>query len=266
MATPSDVIRIAASQIGYYRHNDPETGTKYGRWYAQVTNQPAYAANGVAFCAMFVSWVFAQAGQSVPGLPAAYVPYLQRDASALAVDIYSAQQGDIVIFQWDSGETDHVGIVEMNRGTYLQTIEGNVDGGRVQRRTRAWNVVAMVIRPQWSNVGSDDLVIDGMWGNATTRKLQQVLKTTVDGVISGQVRCAANQNIYSAQWGTGGSDAIEAMSKVYGITDNPRNAGPKFVAAFLVDMNGSVGNGVIDPVSNAVKELQRRLNEGYWHK
>lgn len=264
MATPSDVIRIASAEVGYYRHDDPQQGTKYGRWYAQKTNQPAYAANGVPFCAMFVSWVFDHAGQQVPGLPTAYVPYLQRDAAGLAVDKTSAQQCDIVIFQWDSGETDHVGIVEFNRGTYIQTIEGNVNGGRVKRRTRSWNVVAMVIRPQWSNSGTKLLNVDGMWGANTTRRLQEVLGTTVDGVISGQIRCAENENIYSAQWGSGGSDAIERMSEAFGITDMPRNAGPKFIAAYLMEMNGRVGNGRIDAVSDAVKEMQRRLNAGYW--
>lgn len=65
--------------------------------------------------------------------------------------------------------------------------------------------------------------------------------------------------------GQRGSDLIEYMSQRYGIADLPRNAGPKFIAGFLADMNGQVGNGVIDPApSQAVVEFQRRLNEGHF--
>ena len=35
MATASEVLRIAAGEIGYSRWTDPQPGTKYGRWYAQ---------------------------------------------------------------------------------------------------------------------------------------------------------------------------------------------------------------------------------------
>lgn len=112
----------------------------------------------------------------------------------------------------------------------------------------------------------ETLDVDGMFGPKTARRYQQVVGTTPDGVISGQIRCAANENIYAAEWGEGGSDLIEATSAYFGITDLPRNAGPEWVRCFLVEMNGYVGNGVIDPVSDAVKELQRRLNAGYWHK
>ena len=34
MATASEVLRIAAGEIGYSRWTDPQPGTKYGRWYA----------------------------------------------------------------------------------------------------------------------------------------------------------------------------------------------------------------------------------------
>ena len=71
MATVTDILRIAANEVGYSRWDDPESGTKYGRWYAQVVNNSYYGTNGVPYCTMFASWVFAQAGQSMPGLPTA---------------------------------------------------------------------------------------------------------------------------------------------------------------------------------------------------
>ena len=61
MATASEVLRIAAGEIGYSRWTDPQPGTKYGRWYAQ-SHGSYYGASGVPFCAMFVSWVMSRAG------------------------------------------------------------------------------------------------------------------------------------------------------------------------------------------------------------
>lgn len=39
MATADDVIKVAESQLGYYAPNDPEQGSKYGRWMAKKTGQ-----------------------------------------------------------------------------------------------------------------------------------------------------------------------------------------------------------------------------------
>ena len=46
MATASEVLRIAAGEIGYSRWTDPQPGTKYGRWYAQ-SHGSYYGASGV---------------------------------------------------------------------------------------------------------------------------------------------------------------------------------------------------------------------------
>jgi hypothetical protein len=108
-----------------------------------------------------------------------------------------------------------------------------------------------------------NLAVDGSWGPATTRRLQQVLGTTADGVISGQIRCRANEHIASIQFGSGGSDMVAAMSHAMGITDMPRNIGPGFVSA-LQRRLGTTVDGVISPTSDAVRALQRRLNLGRW--
>ena len=108
-----------------------------------------------------------------------------------------------------------------------------------------------------------NLAVDGSWGPATTRRLQQILGTTADGVISGQIRCPANENIASIQFGNGGSDMVAAMSHAMGITDMPRNIGPGFVSALQRRM-GTTVDGVISPTSDCVAALQRRLNLGRW--
>ena len=152
MATSDDVLAAARAEIGYSRWDDPEQGTKYGRWYADLVGDPYYAANGVPYCAMFVSWVFAQAGATCEGLPGAYCPWMLNAARAAGDLVPDAQAapGDVVYFDWDGdGVTDHVGIVELNCGWYLQTVEGNTDDGQVLRRTRDFSAVVGVARPTW---------------------------------------------------------------------------------------------------------------------
>ena len=164
--TARDVLRIAAGEVGYSRWNDPQTGTKYGRWYAQKTGDSYYGANGVPYCAMFVSWVFDQAGATCPGLPGAYCPWIERDGknAGRAVNKYSAQPGDVVLFDWGGdGVADHVGIVEVNHGSYIQTVEGN-----------ALPVETPVLTPTgWKAIGElsvGDAVIDPIAGEKSNVK------------------------------------------------------------------------------------------------
>lgn len=150
--TATSVLDIAKGEIGYSRWTDPNPGTKYGRWYAQYTGVSYYAQNGVPYCAMFVSWVFNKAGAKCAGLPAAYCPYIVRDAQAAkkTVSVKNAKPGDVVLFDWDGGVADHVGIVESNHGSYLTTIEGNTDNGIVARKNRPYSTVCCVVRPNYS--------------------------------------------------------------------------------------------------------------------
>lgn len=159
----NNLLAIAAGEVGYSRWDDPEQGTKYGRWYAEQVGDSYFATNGVPYCAMFVSWVFAQAGQDMPGLPSASCSVIVRAnrGTSRQVSKYDAQPGDVVLFDWDSSAgngADHVGIVELNRGGYLQTIEGNTskgtagsqgNGGYVARRTRNYADVYAVYRPDY---------------------------------------------------------------------------------------------------------------------
>lgn len=168
MATASDVLRVAAGEIGYSRWTDEQQGTKYGRWFAQ-SHGSWYGTNGVPYCAMFVSWVFAQAGQSLPGLPTASCSVIVANnrGTSRSKTTSQAQPGDVVLFDWNpsAGDgADHVGIVESNNGSYLTTIEGNTssgssgsqsNGGGVWRRTRAWSDVYAVYRPEYSGEVND---------------------------------------------------------------------------------------------------------------
>jgi hypothetical protein len=207
-------LRAAAGEIGYYAPDDPEPGSKYGRWAAQQLNQAWLRgpSTSIWWCMLFASWAVYTTGGTIPGgisfntdntLAAA------RRAGA-TVSRANAQPGDLIIYDWDgNGVTDHVGILEVNHGSYIQTIEGNTSGSSggsqsagngVWRRTRGWESVAGVVRPAYSGASvntpgtavtakttSTDkqylLDQDGDRGAATNARWQQVMGTPIDGRI-----------------------------------------------------------------------------------
>ncbi|MGM0174079.1 peptidoglycan amidohydrolase family protein [Enterococcus sp. DIV0800] len=104
------------------------------------------------------------------------------------------------------------------------------------------------------------LAIDGSWGPATSRRLQEVFDTAgKDGIISGQIKNRANRNIPSAQFGSGGSNVIRALQKKLSV-ESDGNFGPATCRALQRRM-GTVQDGEISPVSDCVKAMQNRLNE-----
>lgn len=238
MTTPYQVIATAAKEVGYSRWSDPNPGTKYGRWYAQKTSSPYFGYSGVPYCAMFVSWVLSQAGMTPPGGIFAYCPTGLANARRLGrvIDKRHAKPGDVVFFDWNhDGIADHTGIVTANKGSYIETIEGNTSSGRrgsqsngggVYRRARSLSVVLAVATPQYSNAAParpaapSGLVVDGWAGTATIRRAQQLAHTAVDGVISGQWR--GNQKYHWAvtgiTYGKGGSTLVRKIQAALGVS------------------------------------------------
>nr|DAY03351.1 MAG TPA: CHAP domain protein [Caudoviricetes sp.] len=279
MTTALDVLRIAAGEIGYSRWDDPEEGTKYGRWYAQTHGQ-YFGASGVPFCAMGASWVLDQAGIEPPGGAFAYVPAgisAARVKRRLLADVEDARAGDLVCFDWDDdGIADHVGIVEANFGDYLQTIEFNTspgsggsqgNGGGVYRRTRDWDSVTAVIRPDYDQSANTvgGLYEDGYWGPRTTAALQQILGTPIDGIVSSQE--LTNRQLMPActdgwEWETDpdGSAVIAAMQARLGVPDDGI-MGPTTINA-LSARYGIENNGTLGSPSMTVAFMQSALNNG----
>lgn len=281
MATASEVLAIAASQIGYSRWSDPQQGTKYGRWYAEYTHDAYYARNGVPYCDMFVSWVLNQAGQACAGFPSAYCPYALAAArrAGLAVAYKDAKAGDIVFFDWDGGETDHVGIIELNKGSYYQTIEGNTsggvvgsqgNGGVVARRTRGLSVICGVIRPPYTTdttkpsedttTGRQALDVDGVIGFKTVRRWQEIMGTPVDGIISGQSEWVRRYlpAVYAIEYDNGGSELVRAVQRAVGAEVDGymgRDTVRLMQARLGVAQDGYLGK-------DTARALQRRLNTG----
>lgn len=167
MSIIDKVISIAENEVGYVALQDPAPGSKYGRWMTEVTGDSSYSGPSTSWpwCAMFASWVMAQAGVSVPGMPSASCGTILRacqSAGLVISDKYAATRGDLVIYDWagsNDGPNDHIGIVHAASRSQLDTIEGNTssgssgsqgNGGRVAARTRDYSSVQAIIRPDYS--------------------------------------------------------------------------------------------------------------------
>lgn len=170
MSNAYRVLTIAAGEIGYSRWTDKSRGTKYAR-----ETQPALwprdtwlLANGIAFCDIFVTWVFWKAGalDILPGKHSFNTDYRAnagRNAGAL-VSRAQARPGDVLVFDWNraTAATNHVGILEkITAAGNPQSIEGNTspgssgsqgNGGGVYRRVRRWDQVRYIIRPDWAKL------------------------------------------------------------------------------------------------------------------
>lgn len=279
MTTASQVLATAAAEIGYCRWNDPEAGTKYGRWYAQRVGSRYYGESGVPYCAMFVSWVLCRCGYD---FTYAYCPYILRDYASRAVAKHLSQPGDIVLFDWGSdGVPDHVGLVEANRGSYIQTIEGNTsrgtggsqgNGGWVARRTRSLSVVRAIVRPSYGGQAAPapsapgQLAVDGFWGRDTTSRAQQLAGTPVDGEVWHQPSAWRSRFPGCTggwRWdGTGeGSPLIRHLQGLMGIEADGL-AGPDFANAFIRRYGNGITDGRLDEASPAIMGFQRSLNAG----
>lgn len=147
--TAARLLEVAQAEVGR------KEGTKYGAWYEKWVdkdpNNYDFGGPGVPYCAMFVSWCLDKAGVKCAGFPGAYCPTILNVARAAGklVPTKDAKPGDIVLFDWDGGVPDHVGIVKANDGRTLRTIEGNADNGWVVEKGQGYGVVAGIVRPDF---------------------------------------------------------------------------------------------------------------------
>ena len=143
----SKIVDIARAEIGQTESPAGTNKNKYGKW---------FGFDGVAWCAMFVSWCYAQAGTPLPkigwpkgfaGCQAGY-DYFKKNNMLTT----TPEPGDIVLFDWNGDKRyDHTGIyVEKISATKFKTIEGNTalgndsNGGQVMERVRNINCAVFV--------------------------------------------------------------------------------------------------------------------------
>jgi hypothetical protein len=133
------IIEIASKEIGTVEIPLNSNKTKYGKW---------FGLQGVAWCGIFVSWVYDQAGFNL-----GRIGYLKGFAGCQTAVAHFTKTGevtknpvlgDIVFFDWNGdGRYDHTGIYVKSTGINLfQSIEGNTsltnqsNGGQVMLRNR----------------------------------------------------------------------------------------------------------------------------------
>lgn len=111
--------------------------------------------------------------------------------------------------------------------------------------------------------------VDGYWGEQTTRMLQGVLGTTVDGVVSSQM---ASMRTHMEGCTTGwewvltasaqGSQVIEALQRALGVEADGL-MGPDTINALSAHY-GIEGDGCLDAPSMTIRAMQERLLNGGW--
>lgn len=162
-ATARKVIDEALKHVGVVEKPANSNKTPFGAW---------YGLNGVAWCAIFVSYTLSHAGapeilkgaQTAKG--AAVVSKIKahlKKKGAQQIKPADANVGDIVIFDFPGGyETDHVGFIRAKSNAtkkQIFTIEGNTssgaggsqaNGGGVYKRTRSFGVVESIWRPAYT--------------------------------------------------------------------------------------------------------------------
>jgi peptidoglycan hydrolase-like protein with peptidoglycan-binding domain len=161
-ATAKAVVAEALKHVGVVEKPANSNRTPFGKW---------FGADGVAWCAMFVSYVFAHAGapemlkgaQTAKG--SAIVSKIKlhlKKRGAKEIKPADAMPGDVVIFDFPGGyETDHVGIIRAKSNAakkQIFTVEGNTssgaagsqaNGGGVYKRTRSFGTVESIWRPNY---------------------------------------------------------------------------------------------------------------------
>lgn len=161
MATAEKILEIARSQIGTRESPANSDNVKYNTVYYGREVSGKYP-----WCAVFVWWVFREAGASdlyYGGDKTAYCPTLMSFHKKQKVTDY--RPGDIVFFNFSGrSSAGHVGICESWDGTYITTIDGNTgsasedNGGAVLRRRRHKKFIVGAYRPEYQE--DDDMTQD----------------------------------------------------------------------------------------------------------
>lgn len=139
-----EIIRVAQSYVGIKEHNrsnvDPDGVIEsfWKEWEDSRVHEDI--GPGYAWCAIFVSAVYAQSGAALDhenGVGFSYVPFFlsfSKDEGSFTDDVEIVSPGDIIFYnERGLGRPDHIGIIEKIEGGWIHTIEGNYNNA-VSRR------------------------------------------------------------------------------------------------------------------------------------
>ena len=137
-------------------------------------------------------------------------------------------------------------------------------GGRHNDGWFEWKDFSGYVRNFWTCIPKIKLEIDGNWGPQTTKFLQQVMKTPVDGIVSNQpkkfqknVPAGSEKTFKWVKVSTKGSPVIKALQKMLKVKQDGK-FGPNTIKA-LQKMLKVKQDGICGLVT--VKALQQWLNK-----
>ena len=149
------MLELARGELGTKESPAGSNNVKYNQsYYGRSVSGSDYA-----WCAVFIWWLFQQAGAPelyFDGSKTAYVPTLINWAGKKGLRVDDPQPGDLICFDFNANQkADHIGIREGWDGQYVTTIDGNTgttneaNGGCVMRRRRHKKYILAVIRPRY---------------------------------------------------------------------------------------------------------------------
>ena len=174
------LLNLARKELGVREYPPNSNKVKYNTaYYGQVVS-----GSNLAWCAVFVWWLFRECGMSelyYGGKKTAYVPALISWARREGLVVKTPRPGDLICFDFNgNGTADHIGICESFDGSQVTTIDGNTgvgneaNGGAVMRRKRAKRYIAAVIRPKYEEVNEvTQEQFDKMMDNYLARKAKE---------------------------------------------------------------------------------------------
>lgn len=258
------IIETAISQNGTKELPAGSNKTKYGEW---------YGLNGEKWCAIFVSWVYHQAGSPLgfietrKGYQSCQGGYnFWKAGGQLTAE---PQPGDIALFDWDgNGHCDHTGIFEAWKDankTIFFSWEGNTavgnnsDGGMVMRRERKRSVVRAFASPKVlddpSPAISDVNMKKGDRGSNVT-SMQKMLhdlnyNITVDGFFGNETVALVKKFQQDHHLEITGIVTPALLGAIEGEANEPKVSASKFTTGSYLRKGNS---------GAAVLELQKALN------
>lgn len=154
--TAEKILDLARSELGTVEYPPSSNKVKYNTAYYGS----AVSGSQFKWCAVFIWWLFQQAGASrlyYGGSKTAYCPTLLSYHTTRGQSVTDYKPGDIVFFNFDGEKSaQHVGVCESYNGSTITTIDGNTgtgseaNGGAVMRRTRDKKYIVGAYRPDYA--------------------------------------------------------------------------------------------------------------------
>lgn len=205
--------------------------------------------SGAAWCNAYVDYIAYEGGVSAlyfNGRKETYCPSsIKWCKSNLAqVPLYMALPMDIIYFDWEkNGVPNHIGFVwDRKDSSSIYTIEGNTDGGKVAKKTRAGKYVQGVFRPHFKGAYTlGPIAVDSYFGFNSIANMQKALSVPVDSIL--------------------GLGTVRALQRRVGVKDDGV-IGPATVRAIQSKLCGFKGkdvDGVVGPAT--IRGLQTWINK-----